>query len=546
MQADVIVVGAGLSGMVAALEAIDRGKSVILVDQEGRQSLGGQAWWSLGGLFMIDTPEQRRLGIKDSAELAWSDWIGSAGFDRPEDANPRAFAQNYVEFAAGPMRDWLWEVGLRWFPVVGWAERGGSFANGHGNSVPRFHITWGTGEGIVKPFAVRILQAEKNDKLTYAPRHRVSQIVKANGAVTGIAGDILAEDAAVRGASTNRECVGQFEFNASAVVVCSGGIGGNHELVKQHWPADRLGPVPEKMVSGVPDFVDGSMHSVTTTAGGALINEDRMWHYTEGLQNWDPIWPNHGIRILPGPSSMWFDALGNRMEAPCFPSFDTLSTLRRICQTGLGHSWFILTQKIIEKEFALSGSEQNPDLTSGKWREVLKSRLGKGATAAVEAFKSQGKDFVLADDLKTLVSGMNALTPETPVDHDHILAQVTARDAQVDNKFAKDAQVVAINGARKYIGDKLIRTAQPHRILDPKAGPLIAVRLHILTRKSLGGMHTDTSGRVLDPNGQPVDGLFAAGEAAGFGGGGYHGYNALEGTFLGGCLYSGRIAGQNV
>ncbi|CUH63163.1 KsdD-like steroid dehydrogenase [Thalassovita autumnalis] len=544
---DVIVVGAGLAGLVAAHEAASRGRQVLLLDQEGEQSLGGQAFWSLGGLFMVDTPEQRRMGIKDSADLALNDWMGSAGFDRPEDANPRKVAEAYLEFAAGEMRPWLASLGMRWFPVVGWAERGGALADGHGNSVPRFHLTWGTGPGVVAPFERLVRQHVAEGKITFGFRHRVSGLIVENGTCVGVQGDVLSDDSAARGRSTNREVVGSFEHRASAVVITSGGIGGNHDQVRQNWPVDRLGQPPQRMVAGVPDYVDGKMQQIAKSAGASAINEDRMWHYTEGLANWDPIWPNHGIRILPGPSSLWFDALGQRMEAPCLPGFDTLATLKRILSTGHEHSWFILTQKIIKKEFALSGSEQNPDFTSGKWLEVIKSRiLNKQATGPVEAFKEHGEDFVVADTLEGLVAGMNRITPDAPLDLATIKAQVEARDAQMDNPFAKDAQVTAIRQARQYRGDKLVRTAKPHRILDPEAGPLIAVRLNILTRKSLGGLHTDEQARVLRPDGSVFDGLFAAGEVAGFGGGGYHGYNALEGTFLGGCIFSGRAAGRAV
>ncbi|WP_321831130.1 FAD-binding dehydrogenase [Thalassovita sp.] len=544
---DVIVVGAGLAGLVAAHEAASRGRQVLLLDQEGEQSLGGQAFWSLGGLFMVDTPEQRRMGIKDSADLALNDWMGSAGFDRAEDANPRKVAEAYLEFAAGEMRPWLASLGMRWFPVVGWAERGGALADGHGNSVPRFHLTWGTGPGVVAPFERLVRQHVAEGKITFGFRHRVSGLIVENGTCVGVQGDVLSEDSAARGRSTNREVVGSFEHRASAVVITSGGIGGNHDQVRQNWPVDRLGQPPQRMVAGVPDYVDGKMQQIAKSAGAGAINEDRMWHYTEGLANWDPIWPNHGIRILPGPSSLWFDALGQRMEAPCLPGFDTLATLKRILSTGHEHSWFILTQKIIKKEFALSGSEQNPDFTSGKWLEVIKSRiLNKQATGPVEAFKEHGEDFVVADTLADLVQGMNQITPDAPLDLAAIKAQVEARDAQMDNPFAKDAQVIAIRQARQYRGDKLVRTAKPHRILDPEAGPLIAVRLNILTRKSLGGLHTDEQARVLQPDGSVFDGLFAAGEVAGFGGGGYHGYSALEGTFLGGCIFSGRAAGRAV
>ncbi len=544
---DVIVVGAGLAGLVAASEAVARGRKVLLLDQEGEQSLGGQAFWSLGGLFMVDTPEQRRMGVRDNRDLAASDWMGSAGFDRPEDANPRRVAEAYVDFAAGEMRPWLKSLGMRWFPVVGWAERGGSLADGHGNSVPRFHITWGTGPGVVAPFERLVRAAADDGRLSFGFRHRVTDLIVANGAVAGVAGEVLRADTAARGQSTNRDVTGRFEQRAGAVIVTSGGIGSNHAMVRANWPTDRLGPAPDRMVAGVPDYVDGRMQQIAKAAGAGAINEDRMWHYTEGLANWDPIWPNHGIRILPGPSSVWFDALGQRMEAPCLPGFDTLATLKRILSTGHDHSWFILTQKIIEKEFALSGSEQNPDLTAGKWSAVIRARLaGKGAPAPVEAFKTHGEDFVVADTLSDLVAGMNRLTPDAPVDLARIAAQIEARDAQIDNEFAKDAQIIAIRQARAYRGDRLIRTAKPHKILDPGNGPLIAVRLNILTRKSLGGLHTDINGQVLRPDGSPFDGLFAAGEVAGFGGGGYHGYNALEGSFLGGCIFSGRAAGRAV
>ncbi len=544
---DVIIVGGGLAGLVAANEAASRGRKVLLLDQEGEQSLGGQAFWSLGGLFMVDTPEQRRMGINDSPDLAFNDWMGSAQFDRPEDANPRKVAEAYLEFASGEMRSWLQSIGMRWFPIVGWAERGGEMAHGHGNSVPRFHITWGTGPGVVAPFERLVRQHASGGRIELAFRRKVTDLIVENGVVKGVRGQILSEDGAERGKSTSREVVGGFDHRGEAVVITSGGIGGDHDMVRRYWPEKRLGRAPKRMVAGVPDYVDGQMQRVAEGAGAGIINGDRMWHYTEGLANWDPIWPNHGIRILPGPSSMWFDALGDRMEAPYLPGFDSLGTLKRILSTGHEHSWFILTQKIIEKEFALSGSEQNPDLTSGKWSEVIRRRLmNKGAPGPVEAFKEHGEDFVVANSLEELVAGMNKITPDVPVTLEKIRSQIEARDAQIDNAFCKDAQVTAIHGARNYRGDRLIRTAKPHRILDPKNGPLIAVRLNILTRKSLGGLHTDVTGQVLRPDGSAFEGLFAAGEVAGFGGGGYHGYNALEGTFLGGCIFSGRAAGRSV
>ncbi|KRF23178.1 FAD-binding dehydrogenase [Phycicoccus sp. Soil803] len=544
MDADVIVVGAGLAGLVAAAELADAGRRVVVVDQESAANLGGQAHWSFGGLFLVDSPEQRRMGIKDTVDLAWQDWQGSAGFDRLEDEDKwgSQWARAYVDFAAGEKRAWLHQQGMRFFPVVGWAERGDGSASGHGNSVPRFHIVWGTGPGVLAPFLRRVEEHVAAGLVELRHRHQVDELVTSDGAVTGVRGTLLADDEASRGRPTSRDAVGEFELTAQAVIVTSGGIGANHDLVRANWPA-RLGPPPEHMLTGVPAHVDGRMLAITEAAGGRLVNRDRMWHYVEGIENWDPIWPSHAIRILPGPSSLWFDGNGDRLPPPLFPGFDTLGTLAHLRQTGHDHSWFILTTKIIGKEFALSGSEQNPDLTGKSVKDVL-GRARADMPAPVRAFLDKGADFVSADTLRELVDKMNALTPDAPLDLAHIERQVVERDRQIDNDFSKDAQVTALRGARNYRGDKLIRTATPHRILDPKAGPLIAVRLNILTRKTLGGLETDLSSRVLSASGEPVPGLYAAGEVAGFGGGGMHGYRALEGTFLGGCIFSGRTAGR--
>jgi uncharacterized protein len=542
MEADVVVVGAGLAGLVATAELADAGRSVVLVDQEGEQSLGGQAFWSFGGLFLVDSPEQRRMGIKDSLELARQDWFGSAQFDRPEDYWPGAWAEAYVDFAAGEKRAWLHAMGHRLFPVVGWAERGDGRAEGHGNSVPRFHITWGTGPGIVAPFERRVRAAVAEGRVRLRFRHRVDGLVSTGGTVTGVRGAVLEPSQVDRGRPSSRVEVGDFEISAQAVVVTSGGIGGDHDLVRRAWP-ERLGEPPRTMVAGVPAHVDGRMLGITAEAGGRIINPDRMWHYVEGLQNWDPVWENHGIRVLPGPSSLWLDATGKRLPAPYYPGFDTLGTLRHLRTTGHDYSWFVLTQKIIEKEFALSGSEQNPDLTDKDIRLLL-NRVRSGAPGPVEAFKQHGADFVVADTLPELVAGMNALTGDGLIDLASLRHLVETRDREMDNAFTKDLQIAALRSARAYRGDRLVRVASPHKMLDPARGPLIAVRLHVLTRKTLGGLETDLDGRVLTAGGDPLPGVYAAGEVSGFGGGGMHGYNSLEGTFLGGCLFSGRTAGR--
>lgn len=545
LQADVVVVGAGLAGLAATAELAERGRTVLVLDQEPEASLGGQAFWSLGGLFLVDSPEQRRMGVKDSFDLAWQDWQGSAAFDRDEDAWPRRWARAYVEWAAGEKRRWLHDMGVRVMPNPGWAERGGHGATGHGNSVPRFHITWGTGPGLLEPFVRRVRAAQERGLVRFAFRHRVDDLTVTDGTVTGVSGSVLEPSAAARGEDSSREVVGAFTAQAQAVVLSSGGIGANFDLVRRNWP-ERLGPAPTNLISGVPMSTDGRMLGIAEDAGANLINRDRMWHYVEGIRNWDPVWSHHGIRILPAPSSLWLDATGKRLPVPLFPGFDTLGTLAHIGTTGHDHTWFILTGKIIEREFALSGSEQNPDITGRSIRELLRQRLASGPPGPVQKFMDHGPDFVVRDDLRDLVAGMNALTDAPLLRYEDVEREVVARDREILNPFTKDSQVTAIRAARRYIPDRITRVAAPHRLLDPKAGPLIGVKLNILTRKTLGGLETDLEGRVQTPAGQAFPGLYAAGEVSGFGGGGMHGYNSLEGTFVGGCMFSGRTAGRAI
>lgn len=544
-QPDAIIIGTGLAGLTAAMEITNAGKKVLLLDQETEQNIGGQAFWSFGGLFLINSPQQRRMGIKDSYELALQDWKGTAGFDRNEDYWPRKWAEAYLKFAAGEKYEYISKLGIKLMFMVGWAERGDGSATGHGNSVPRFHVSWGTGTGVIRPFVEKAYEAQKKGLLQMKFRHRVTELITENEKIKGLKGDILEDDDKERGVETNRNIISQFEYTASHIIIASGGIGANHELVRKNWP-ERLGSPPENMVCGVPAYVDGKMIGIAEDAGADIINRNRMWHYTEGLQNWNPIWPNHGIRILPGPSSLWFDAKGNRLPAPFLPGFDTLGTLKYIQDTGYSYSWFILTQKIIKKEFALSGSEQNPDITNKDYGLFLKRIFGKKAPGPVEAFKEHGKDFIVSDNLKNLVEKMNELSGDHLLNYEKIKAQIEARDRELDNKFSKDTQVNYIRNTRNYLGDKLGRVAAPHKILSPENGPLIAVRLNILTRKTLGGIKTNLNGQVLKEDESIIEGLYAAGEVAGFGGGGMHGYRALEGTFLGGCIFSGMKAGKYI
>ena len=548
-DADVIVIGSGLAGLVATSELAAAGRKVLLLDQEPEASLGGQAFWSLGGLFFVNSTEQRLAGIKDSLDLAKSDWFATAGFDRGVD-NPQGedywaakWAEKYLEFAAGEKRSWLAGLGMSWVPIVGWAERGGQSADGPGNSVPRFHLTLGTGPGVMEPFEKLVRAAAARGQVTFRFRHQVDALITTNGAVTGVRGSVLQPSTATRGTPSSRTKVADFELYAPMVIVTSGGIGGNQDLVRRNWPS-RLGTPPTRMITGVPAHVDGRMLAISELAGARLVNPDRMWHYTEGLTNHTPIWPGHGIRVLAAPSSLWFDATGHRFPSPGVPSYDTLGTLDLIQRTGHPYSWFVLNKKIIDKEFVLSGSEQNPELTRKDLIAYLASRLLNSTPLPVKAFMDRGEDFVVANSLPDLVAGMNRIAGNNLISLDALRKQITLRDQQTDNPFTKDAQIMGIRNSLAYSGDQLARTASLHKILDPSAGPLVAIRMNILTRKTLGGLQTDLSGRVLNASGQPVPGLYAAGEVAGFGGGGVHGYRALEGTFLGGCLFTGRQTGR--
>ena len=547
VDADVIVVGAGLAGLVAAAEAAEAGRRVLLLDQEPEQSLGGQAWWSFGGLFFVDSPEQRRLRVRDSLELAWRDWVGTAGFDRAEDEWPKKWARAYVEWAATEKQPWLRGMGHSVVPGrrLGRARRvRRRRARQLGAPVPHHLGDRARGGRAVREAGAGGGRGGPARVPVPAPGRRA---VTTDGVVTGVSGAILEPSDVPRGMPSSRTVVGEFELSAQAVIVTSGGIGGNHDLVREAWP-ERLGTAPAQMLSGVPEHVDGRMIGIAEkTAGASVINRDRMWHYVEGIENWNPVWPMHGIRILPGPSSLWLDATGKRLPQPLYPGFDTLGTCEYLRRTGYDYSWFILTKKIIAKEFALSGSEQNPDLTGRDRRAMVTSRFGGGdARTRCRRSSTTGRTSSRAGSLRDLVSQMNALTGgEPPLSSDAIRGADRGRDADATRSFGKDPQVgghqagTLLPGRPAHARRQAARAARPGgRAAD--RGPAA----HADPQEPRRPAHRPVLPGAVGASGQPVPGLYAAGEAAGFGGGGMHGYRSLEGTFLGGCLFSGRIAGR--
>lgn len=544
-SADAIVVGHGLAGLVAAAEIAEAGKSVILLDQQGACDFGGQAYWSYGGLFMVDTPEQRRLGIKDSRDLAMQDWLGSAQFSTGADDDwARAWASRYVDFASGEKRRWLRGMGWRPYPIPVWPERGGHGALGSGNSVPRFHVTWGTGPGLVEVFARRVRAAMARGAVTLRHRHRVDELVTAGGAITGVRGKTLAPTAHRRGEPSSGAELDDFTFSAPTILLATGGVGGSPELVRELF-TQSFGRYPDGMLSGNPAYVDGKMIAIAKAAGAHVTNSDRLWFYPDGVTNIEPIWPNHGIHVTAGPSALWLDATGTRFPPPLYPNFDTVGAVRHVVASGYSYSWLVMNREIFRKEFGMSGQEQNPALTGKHVWKIVKGTLRPTISPHLQDFLDRGEDFVTADSIVELAAGMNRVPGVTPIDPDVLERQIVARDSQARNAFSKDLQFAAIRNARRYLPDRT-RIARPGPILNRAAGPLIAVKLHITTRKTLGGLQTDTSGRVLTPSGEPLPGLYAAGEVSGFGGGGIHGQRSLEGTFVGGCLFTGRVAGRSI
>jgi len=527
-QAEVIVIGGGLAGMVTALELLDAGKRVVLFDRASRDRFGGLARWSFGGIFFVDSPEQRKNGIRDSVDLAMRDWVRYGELD-PSDVWPYRWAEAYVHRCTEEVRGWLLERDVSLFRAVNWTERGYFIP---GNSGPRFHIVWGTGEGIVLPLIPRLEEHEKAGTLELCFDHRVDRLIHEAGSVVGCAGAGPA---------------GEFEARADSIVMASGGIAGDHDKVRAVWPRDQWGEPPEPMLNGSMPESDGRLLELAEELGANVTHLEKMWNYAAGVRHWAPLFPNHGLSLVPAKSPLWVNYQGKRfVDPPLVGSYDTLLLIDRICQEKKKYSWQVMNTKIANKEFAVSGAEFNPAVREKKLLSFI-WRLLRGNGEQVQEFVDHCPDFVTGRTVQELAAAMNAAVGTEDVDAALLEREITEYDANIarGRKLHNDDQLRRIAHCRQYLGDRL-RTCKNAQILDPSALPLIAIRAQILTRKSLGGVQVDLDARVLDKRGDAIPNLFAVGEACGFGGGGMHGRRALEGTFLGGCVYSGRVAARAI
>lgn len=534
---DVIVVGAGLAGLVSTLELLRSGHTVLLLDRCRPEEVGGLARESFGGMFMVDSPEQRRGRIPDSEALALEDWLRIADFEE-EDVWPRRWAEQYVTRARDDVGGWLREIGVRFFPVVNWAERGNF---GDGNSVPRFHITWGTGRALVEAVWNAIERHERRDALQVRFRSRVSELVSENHRIVGCR--VIAEA---------RENPDEYELRASkGVVIAAGGIGGNLDLVRREWPTAELGSPPEKLLMGSHYYADGAMHEEVGRLGGNVTHLSRMWNYADAVRHPEPQREHHGLKLIPPRSGIMLNPDGRRYgPVPVIPTFDAYAALERMCEDERKYSWLICNFKIAKRELDVSGSQHNPHLREKRPLGFLGSVL-LGKPALVRHFIDGSPDFVEAGTLAELAGKMNEVTGEGAIDAAVLEREVGRYDATIarGKGLFNDDQLRRIAQLRNWRGDRL-RTSRFQRIVDEAAMPLIAIRLQVLARKSLGGIQTDLGCRVLQGpaprqdgvEGEPIPGLYAVGEAAGFGGGGVHGKRSLEGTFLGGCVFTGRLA----
>lgn len=529
LETDVVVVGAGLAGISATLDLLSAGRRVLLLDRDVEANVGGLARESFGGIFVVDSPEQRRAGFRDSPDLAFADWtaFGELDADLPDLEWPRAWARAYVDGCRAQVYDWLKMCGVGFVPLPHWVERGQFLP---GNSGPRFHIVWGTGQGLIESLVAALARHPRRDKLTTRFGMRVERLISAAGRVVGCAGRTEGEGK-------------EFEVRAGVTLIAGGGCNGDLDRVRANWHADWRSP-PEVILNGSHKFADGTLHDAVSGIGGRLTHLDRMWNYAAGVHHWRPRKPDHGLSLVPPRSALWLNWRGDRIgPQPLVTGFDTRDLVTQVCRQERQYSWQLLNQRIAERELAISGAEFNPSIRDRKRLSFLRELIF-GNPRLVRELVENCPDVVTAASLPELVEKMNALNGDDAVELQRVDDAVRRYDAQIDRGqiLHNDEQLRRIAYVRRWKGDRL-RTCKFQKIVEARAMPLIAIREFIVSRKSLGGIQNNLDGQVLDHSGNPIPGLYAAGEASGFGGGGMNGLRALEGTFLGGCIFSGRRAG---
>jgi predicted oxidoreductase len=533
INCDVTIIGGGIAGITSALELLESNLKVILVDRDLEENFGGLAKESFGGMFFVDTPHQRRLGIKDSTELALKDWLSFAEFEK-EESWQKKWAEQYTNECRDQVYQWLEDRSISFFPLVHWVERGYLQP---GNSVPRFHMVWGTGHGLATTLIKKLRSHRNYNNLILLFGHKVEDISMTNNQVSGVVG--IEE-------STGKN----FEINSSHVVVAAGGIGGNIEKVKANW-YKPWGTPPDQILNGSHRYALGDIHEVVEGKNGKVCNLEKMWNYAAGVPHHKPNKPNHGLSLVPPKSALWLDYKGRRFgPMPLISGYDTRFLVEQVCKQEKKYSWQVMNLKIAYKEFAVSGSEHNTAIRDKNWIGFLKAAL-LGNRKLVDEFIAENESFVIGNSIEELGDKMNQLTGENDIGINYLRESINTYDLTIDRgpKFFNDEQLRRIAHLRQYRGDRL-RTCKFQKINDKNAMPLIAIREYILSRKSLGGIQTDLNSRVLKKdNGTTtavISGLYAVGEAAGFGGGGMHGKRSLEGTFLGGCVLTARMAARSI
>ncbi|PCJ50039.1 MAG: FAD-binding dehydrogenase [Gammaproteobacteria bacterium] len=524
-KADVIIIGAGISGLVCALESLRQGKKVIILDAQSRERAGGLARVAFGGMALIDTPEQKSKGIRDSAEIAFNDWCSFAEFGL-KDHWPKQWAKYYTENSISEIYEYVKSLGLKFLPAVNWVERG---LYTPGNSLPRYHILWGASLRLVTQLIKQLAEYE-NNLLTYQFQCRATKLIKTADSIIGCC-------------ATNKQHQ-EVEYYAEAVVVASGGFTGNLDKVRQEWPED-WGEPQAGLLNGTHPSNDGKMHDCVEDIGGQTSNMHNMWNYAAGIPNPNADFENHGLSLIPPRSAIWIDNKGHRIgPEPLVSSFDTMHMCRQINRLQIPHSWQIMNRRIALKELAISGSEHNTAIRDRQFITMLKEVL-LGNKKLVDKMLRESDHFIQADKLEDLVPKMNNLTPNSPVSFDALKNTLDRFDQVVSRKESlwNDDQLRRIMSIRKWGTDKL-RACYPKPIQG--GTPLIAIKLNLITRKCLGGIKTDLSCRVLNMAEQPIKGLYAIGEASGFGGGGTNGKRSLEGTFLSGCILTARQAARSI